>query len=249
MAWVRIHDQALTHPKFTGLVKLSQPFPLWVWGLSYCQTHLTDGVIAAGALPREGRRAAVELVARGLWDLVPGGWKVHDYLDWNDARALVNDRKASAKKRKDAWIEKRQSERRSGHVPELVLNALAGTDNQTKPNQTEPKKSKNKKEPSATEPPNPQAREFLLWFQSEYKTRRHGADYLVKWDRDTPLVKAMLKATTFDRLQNLARVMLSDKCEEKFIVETDRGIGILSTKFNWLSDRLAAFEAARVKSA
>ena len=38
-------------------------------------------------------------------------------------------------------------------------------------------------------------REFLTWFQSEYRTRRHGADYLVKWDKHGTLVKQMLGAT------------------------------------------------------
>lgn len=105
---------------------------------------------------------------------------------------------------------------------------------------------KNKKEPSSPkEPANPQVAEFLKWFPEEYKRRRHGADCLIVHERDGALVKKLLKTTTFERLQNLSRVMLSDKCEEKFITETGRDIGILSMKFNWLSDRLAAFEATR----
>lgn len=108
---------------------------------------------------------------------------------------------------------------------------------------------KNKKEPSPKEPANPQVAEFLKWFPEEYKRRRHGADCLIFHDRDGAIVKRLLKTTTYERLQNLARVMLSDKCEEKFITETGRDIGILSTKFNWLSDRLASFEASRAASA
>ncbi len=92
------------------------------------------------------------------------------------------------------------------------------------------------------EPADPRVREFLEWFQEEYKRRRHGADYLVKWPRDAPLVKQMLHATSLDRLKLLAQAMLSDKCTEEFIANTDRGIGILSVKFNWLSDRIAEWE-------
>lgn len=88
-------------------------------------------------------------------------------------------------------------------------------------------------------------KEFLTWFQAEYKRRRHGADYLVKWPRDAPLVKQMLHATSLDRLKLLAQAMLSEKCTEEFIVNTDRGIGILSVKFNWLSDRVAEWETAQ----
>jgi uncharacterized protein YdaU (DUF1376 family) len=94
-----------------------------------------------------------------------------------------------------------------------------------------------------TKPADPHVKEFLEWFPLEYKTRRHGADYLVKWPRDAPLVKHMLQATSLKRLKMLAQVMLSDTCAEDFIINTDRGIGILSVKFNWLSDRLAEWES------
>lgn len=90
---------------------------------------------------------------------------------------------------------------------------------------------------------NPEVKTFIEWFQQEYKRLRNGADYLVKWPRDAPLVKQMLHATTIDRLKLLARVMLSDRCAEDFIINTDRGIGILSLKFNWLSDRVAEWES------
>lgn len=109
--------------------------------------------------------------------------------------------------------------------------------------------SPEKKQPTAVDRPEEQAdpnvRIFLKWFQEEYKAKRHGAAYLVKWQKDGPLVKAMLKAVDVERLQKLARILLSDKTDEPFIVDSDRGVGILSTKFNWLNDRLAAWEARR----
>lgn len=92
--------------------------------------------------------------------------------------------------------------------------------------------------------PDPRLRQFLTWFQAEYKTRRHGADYLVNWPRDMSLVKKMLGATSYERLQKLAVVLLEADAD-RFINESDRGIGMLSVKFNWLSDRLAKFEARR----
>lgn len=84
--------------------------------------------------------------------------------------------------------------------------------------------------------------EFIAWFQVEYKARRHGADYLVNWKKDAPTVKRMLHAVTFPQLQDDARIMLSDKCDDRFIVESDRGIGMLSTKFNWLNGRRVDWE-------
>lgn len=92
-------------------------------------------------------------------------------------------------------------------------------------------------------PADPRVRAFLIWFQGEYERRRHGAKYLVKWQKDGQLVKEMLGAVEVDRLQKFAQILLSDKTDEEWIIGTDRGIGILSSKFNWLSDRLAAWEA------
>lgn len=97
MAWVRIHDGAMTHPKVVGMFDWRDPFHLWVWGLSYCQTHLTDGRIVREAVPKAGNKAAAELVKRSLWDVCEdGGWVVHDYLTYNDSRehALNERRKA-----------------------------------------------------------------------------------------------------------------------------------------------------------
>lgn len=174
---------------------------------------------------------------RRCWPKVEPFWRV-------DGERLVNDTQleiyAEAQGR-----QRRASERglRGAQAKHKQRTSTTQAPLEHKPPSPSPITKKNKKEPSATEPPNPQVREFLNWFPSEYKTRRHGADYLVKWERDSPLVKAMLRTTPLERLKKLAIVMLSDKCDEPFIVETDRGIQILSTKFNWLSDRLAAWEA------
>ena len=97
----------------------------------------------------------------------------------------------------------------------------------------------------AKKPPDPHVREFLTWFQAEYTKRRHGAEYLVKWNKHGALVKQMLGATTLDRLQKYAQILLSDKTEDEFIVNSDRGIEVLSARFSWLSDRLSTWEASR----
>ena len=141
MAWVRIHDGALSHPKIGGLVDLGHPFDLWVWGLTHCQMHLTDGFIVSDLLPKPALKAATELVRRGLWETHDLGWKVHDYLTWNDCREVVLERQAKAKERKEAWKDKQKqvrAERRTERVP----NTLALSPNQTKPNQTKEEQEK-----------------------------------------------------------------------------------------------------------
>jgi hypothetical protein len=107
MAWVRIHDGAMTHPKIVGLS--DKAFRLWIWGLSYCQQHLTDGVIPAVAI-NGSTKVATLLVLAHLWDANDGGWTVHDYLDWNDSRELVKRKRLEAKERMTNARQKRSRE-------------------------------------------------------------------------------------------------------------------------------------------
>ena len=138
MAWVRLHDGALTHPKVVGIFDPRRPFDLWMWGLSYSQAHLTDGFIPADALPRGCAKAVQTLIKRGLWHTANGGHKIHDFLDWNDDRETVRKRQQNAKDRLNRFRkragEKRVSNTTSGNGER---NAQVPAGNQTKPNQTE----------------------------------------------------------------------------------------------------------------
>lgn len=104
MAWVRIHDGALSHPKLAGLVKLHDPFTLWIWGLSYCQMHLTDGRIPFESLSKRVRKSVETLVKRGLWDVIPGfGWQVHDYLQWNNSKDFVREQQSRSREKQERF--------------------------------------------------------------------------------------------------------------------------------------------------
>jgi hypothetical protein len=127
MAWVRIHDGALSHPKLAGLVDLRDPFTLWIWGLSYCQAHLTDGLIVRDAVPKEGRKSTRKLVELGLWKPLKRDWIVHDFLHWNDSREVVEQRKTKAKLRMSFL----RSRERTPHVRGIPNGERSG--NQTKP--------------------------------------------------------------------------------------------------------------------
>lgn len=83
-------------------------------------------------------------------------------------------------------------------------------------------------------PPDPRVKVFLTWFQDEYKTRRHGATYFVNWKKDAAIVKRLLCAYELERLKTLATILLL--CDDPWIAGTDRSIGILATKINWLED-------------
>mgnify|MGYP003393011053 CR=1 FL=1 len=86
-------------------------------------------------------------------------------------------------------------------------------------------------------------REFLGWFQGEYKARRNGATYFVRWDAHSAIVKRLLTTFPADRLKKHAQILL--KTDEDWTAGTDRGIEILSARINWLEERLCQWEAQR----
>ena len=92
MPWIKLDDSFLTNAKIlqAGL----EARALYVAGLCYCGKTLSDGAIPAGMVPKlaaladvdDAASAAATLVALGLWHDAPGGFAVHDYLDYNPTR-------------------------------------------------------------------------------------------------------------------------------------------------------------------
>lgn len=93
MSWLKIDDGFMEHPKVVGLS--ASAFRLFMEGLCYSSRYLTDGKMPTGALRAMNGtpRAAVELVAAGLWEVRDEGWAVHDYLEYNPSRAEVDEKR------------------------------------------------------------------------------------------------------------------------------------------------------------
>lgn len=89
MAWAKLDDGFLTHPKALAAGKDGRA--LFIAGLIYAARELTDGRIARSALPLvaaaadvRGPSTALRLCEVGLWEDHPdGGWVIHDYHDYN----------------------------------------------------------------------------------------------------------------------------------------------------------------------
>ena len=110
MSWFRCDDQLADHPKVMALDALRVPaIGLWTLCGTYCARHLTDGFVPRGVAVMYGGRDAKKLtdalVRSGLFVVVDGGWRLHDYLDWNPSREKVLAERAAAKAR----MEKRRS--------------------------------------------------------------------------------------------------------------------------------------------
>jgi hypothetical protein len=123
--WSRVDDGVPSHPKFLK----AGPAASWLWvcGLCYCNTHLTDGFIPQEALVMVAaipdiQTEADRLVAVRLWEVVPGGYQVHDFHDFNDTKseALIRQDNAREQRRKagiaSGHARRRQSESKNDPV-------------------------------------------------------------------------------------------------------------------------------------
>lgn len=124
MTWVRLDDGFLDHPKVVAAG--GDAGWLYVCGLVYAARHLTDGVIPQGMVARLSDRAeplalAARLVEVGLWERTAGGYRVHDYLDFQPSAADVRADRAATAARQAAWRARRNGA--SNGVTDTVTHA------------------------------------------------------------------------------------------------------------------------------
>ncbi|MBE3589986.1 MAG: hypothetical protein IMW98_08510 [Firmicutes bacterium] len=124
MAWVKIDDHFDEHPKLARVGPVG--WGVWLAGLAYCNRNLTDGFIPRSVaatlacfevVDSEGRVWSLArtsgmvgedvdstwvielLVDAGLWEEVPGGYRVHDYLDYQPSKEQVISEREAARRR------------------------------------------------------------------------------------------------------------------------------------------------------
>ena len=92
MAWTRIDDKFLMNPKVQSAGAYGMA--LYLSGLIYCNSNLTDGFIPDVMLPvlcglafqTPNKKGADVLVSLNLWERVDGGYLIHDFLSFNRSR-------------------------------------------------------------------------------------------------------------------------------------------------------------------
>jgi hypothetical protein len=86
--WIKLDDGFATHPKIlcAGIEALA----IQVRAFCYASKNQTDGFIPVQAvvlfvtdLPITPEGWATRMISAGLWELVEGGYQIHDYLEWN----------------------------------------------------------------------------------------------------------------------------------------------------------------------
>lgn len=116
MTWVRVDDQFARHPKAVAVGPLG--VAMQVAALCYCNQYLTDGfvsVAAAATLQRfdnidvlddqeqatriSWRIVVADLVDAGLWNEAPGGWRIHDFEEYQPTKEQVLADREGARQR------------------------------------------------------------------------------------------------------------------------------------------------------
>lgn len=241
MAWVRLHDGAMTHPKVVGLS--DRAFRLWVWGLSYAQQHLTDGWIPVIAIPGVLLKSVKDLSLAVLWVAVPTGYVIHDYLDWNDSRETVTKKRTEAKDRMSA-ARVRSSEVRANiqanvkRTSHEVLRGLVSSSGSSSGKERE----RNQLAPMPADAVADRAGLFCERYGELYQQHRRGARYLPRPALDFTKAVELCQVWDSERLERLAEVFL--KTDHDFAASGSRTIGQFAALASWCDDRLREVEAS-----
>lgn len=110
MSWFKVDDSFHSHPK----VLATEPaaLGLWVVAAAWCSANLTDGFVPDYALSRlltDAPTLAEKLAATGLWKRAKGGYRFHDWLDYNPTAKSVKAERESARER----MQKLRAERKA----------------------------------------------------------------------------------------------------------------------------------------
>jgi hypothetical protein len=102
LPWVRLDCQFPTNPKVLELIadKRHKAAFAYVCSLAYAGSHGTDGFLPVSCLPfiHASRADANHLVSAGLWTVVPGGWAINGWDEFQISDEAAKKRRERAQK-------------------------------------------------------------------------------------------------------------------------------------------------------
>jgi hypothetical protein len=240
MPWVRIDENALEHPKISGLS--DGAFRLWVQGLACCQKYLTDGFVSdvsVRGLRAYSPKRRGELVTSGLWHEAAGGVNVHDYLEWNESRDHVISARHHARERLQKHRLKRGSQRvsnadRNAHSP-VGVRVLRGSSVGSSEGDIG---ETHERELSAT-PPDLVERAGRFCnevYPQLYVKHRNGARYAGKPSLDFQEAIGLCQIWDDSRLETLAIAFLTT--DDKFCRSGTGSIAQFRSRASWCDSKL-----------
>lgn len=242
MAWVRIHDGAMSHPKLVGLIDWKNPFCVWVWGLSYSQQYLTNGAIPRAAIPNRAALQTTErLLTAGVWERTETGFQIHDYLDWNDSREVVQRKRTEAKERMTNARQRSSREHIANFYVERGVDRRSSSVEGVQGKPLAP-------DLAAHERLAHRAARLLETYEELFSKHRNGAKFHRKPSLD--FQRALGLCETWgddDRLRKMAEILLTT--DEDWVARSDRGFGVFVARATWCDDRLSEWEAQQARKA
>lgn len=130
MGWVRIDDAFCDH--FRWRTASGDSIALWVCALAWCnRNRADDGVIPEHKLAglvavKNLKRTVADLVERGAFEQVEGGFAIHDYADWQwpEKVADIRSKRAEAGRKGAAARWHKGEERQADAMPDAMANAM-----------------------------------------------------------------------------------------------------------------------------
>jgi len=119
VSWFKVDDGMPFHPKFIQCS--TQAIGAWALMGAWSSWQLTDGFIPAAMLPalRVTDADAEELVAAGLLAKAKGGFRMHDFTDYNPTARQVRSDRAKSAERLRKWRAKKAAEGGGGSETEM----------------------------------------------------------------------------------------------------------------------------------
>lgn len=113
LTWSRLDATIATNHKTLTLLSMrggDHAILVYLFSHGYCIAQGTDGFIPAAAIGtfHGSQKDAAMLVEVGFWDVVPGGWEVHDWRDYQPSSEETEKRSARARAAAAARWEKAQ---------------------------------------------------------------------------------------------------------------------------------------------
>jgi hypothetical protein len=100
MPWFNVDDSFYDHPKAWDAPDCA--VALWTRAGSWSARSRKDGFVPAGMLARfcsDPEQAVRELLDRGLWERTKGGYKFHDWPDWNLTKVQIDGKREAGAER------------------------------------------------------------------------------------------------------------------------------------------------------
>lgn len=257
MPWIRIDENAMDHPKFVAIS--AHAWRLWCEGQSYCQKHLTDGVIPRQVLKgfRYYSQSSLKLLTEALvpgkgplWHITDTGILVHDYLVWNDSRETVLKAREEAKSRRRRWRDGHASMNASGdaspprdatrlETPTSLRGVVCSEENFGGKSARTGAAYATRFQPAGqagSDEHAERAARFLERYAGFYEKYRNGARYLSKPALDFAEALNLVAVWDDERLDKLAVVFLTT--DHEFAERGSRTVAQFRSMASWCDDRL-----------